>query len=184
MGQTAYATPLQIRQASAWQPSALDDDAVDLLYADAAAPRRADHGYVQAAIDLHPVDLHPVPDDTDPLFAPQATPRRQLPEPQEWLRQLSSAILECMSGVRPTNQVARWMTPRLHDRICRLNVIARRRGVTPVRCAVIRRVHICEPDDGIVEASVVVQYEGRIRAMAVRMIGMDGRWMVTALELG
>lgn len=179
MGQTAYATPLQIRQASAWQPSALEDDAVDRLYADAAAHDRDDRGYVQAAIDLHPV-----PDDTDPLFAPQATRRRHLPEPQEWLRQLSSAILECMSGVRPTNQVARWMTPRLHDRVCRRSVIARRRGVTPVRCAIIRRVHICEPDDGIVEASIVVQYEGRIRAMAVRMVGVDGRWMVTALELG
>ena len=45
--------------------------------------------------------------------------------------------------------------------------------------AVVRRVRVCEPADGIVEACAVVVSHGRVRALALRLEGLDGRWLVT-----
>nr|WP_162529402.1 Rv3235 family protein [Segeticoccus rhizosphaerae] len=47
-----------------------------------------------------------------------------------------------------------------------------------------RSVHLCQPVDGVVEACAVVLDGGRVRAMALRMSGVDHRWLVTALQLG
>ena len=48
----------------------------------------------------------------------------------------------------------------------------------------VRSVRIGEPRDGVVEACALVSDGGRLRAVAVRMEGLDGRWRVTALEIG
>ncbi|MFC6714722.1 Rv3235 family protein [Branchiibius cervicis] len=44
--------------------------------------------------------------------------------------------------------------------------------------------HACEPADGVAEVCLVVQHEGRVRAVAARLSGVDGRWLVTALQIG
>jgi hypothetical protein len=36
----------------------------------------------------------------------------------------------------------------------------------------------------VVEASAVVVARGRVQAVALRLEGQDGRWRMTALELG
>ena len=46
------------------------------------------------------------------------------------------------------------------------------------------RVHLCEPADDIVEASVVLVDGGRVRALALRLAGRDHRWVVQALQVG
>jgi Family of unknown function (DUF6459) len=48
----------------------------------------------------------------------------------------------------------------------------------------VQSVHGCSPRDGVAEATVVVNDGARIRAVAVRLEGWDGRWRVTALQLG
>jgi hypothetical protein len=52
------------------------------------------------------------------------------------------------------------------------------------RRALVRRVRICQPGDGIVEACAVVVDNGRVRAIALRMTGIDRRWVVSALQVG
>ena len=48
----------------------------------------------------------------------------------------------------------------------------------------VRAVLTCLPCNGVCEASAVVIDRGRVRALALRMEGLDGRWRVTALEIG
>jgi len=59
-----------------------------------------------------------------------------------------------------------------------------RQEPAPVRRAVVRSVHTTEPVPGVVEASAVVVDRGRVRAVALRLEGLDGRWRATALEMG
>lgn len=177
---TATAAPVQLSPASGWQPPALDEHAIDTLYDDVVTASRGRHrGYSQPALRVV-LDG----EDADPQFGPQATRADQLPEPRAWLQRIAGALLECMTGVRSTSQVSRWVSPLIHERVHARSVIAQRRGARPLHRSLVRRIHLCEPDDGVVEASVIVQHDGRVRAMALRMVGVDGRWMVTAMELG
>lgn len=177
---TAAVQPLTLSPASGWQPPALDESAVDVLYDEVvAASRDRRRGYSQPALR---VVLNT--EDIDPRFGPQATQTHLLPEPSAWAHRMAGALLECMTGVRSPSQIAHWVSPLVYERVNARSVIAKRRGARPLHRSLVRRVHLCEPDDGVVEASVVVQHDGRVRAMAVRMVGVDGRWMVTAMELG
>lgn len=180
MTATAIAQPLQLHPASGWRPPALNEHAIDTLYDDAVAASRArDRGYSQPALR---VIINT--EEIDPHFGPQATGAHLLPEPTAWTQRIAGALLECMTGVRSPSQIAKWVSPLIYERVNARSAIARRRGARPLHRSLVRRVHVCSPDDGVVEASVVVQHDGRVRAMALRIVGVDGRWMVTAMELG
>jgi hypothetical protein len=43
---------------------------------------------------------------------------------------------------------------------------------------------ICEPVDGVVEGCAVILDNGRVRALAMRLIGVDGRWVISELQVG
>ena len=45
--------------------------------------------------------------------------------------------------------------------------------------------HLGDPDrPEVVEAAVVVQHGTRVRAVALRLVGQDGKWRVSALQVG
>jgi aerobic-type carbon monoxide dehydrogenase small subunit (CoxS/CutS family) len=48
----------------------------------------------------------------------------------------------------------------------------------------VRTVRVCEPADGVAEACAVVIDGNRVRALALRLVGLDGRWRVEALQVG
>jgi hypothetical protein len=52
-----------------------------------------------------------------------------------------------------------------------------------VRRVRVRTARVCHPRDDVAEASLVVHDGGRLRAMAIRLEGRDGRWVVTALQV-
>jgi len=116
-------------------------------------------------------------------FGPQRTFSRNLPEPKAWVRCMAEALIEVMSGARPAPQVIRWTTPEVYSVVARRNAASARRTVI-ARRAIVRRVRICEPVDGVVEACAVVVDNGRVRALALRLIGVDRRWVVSALQVG
>lgn len=121
--------------------------------------------------------------EQDPHFGPQATARADLPDPHEWATQLLGLLLECAHGARPPKQLRHWMTPDCQQVVTHRHVAALRRGGA-VRPAHVRRVHVCEPLDGVVEVSAVVLLDGRPRAIAMRFNGADGRWLATELVIG
>jgi hypothetical protein len=139
--------------------------------------------YVQ---DTLAVDLASASDEQ--IFGPQSTARADLPEPGPWAGQIAQAIVEVMSGLRPAPQVVRWTTPQVYAVIARRGALAARRRAAGSRVvaqrALVRSVHVCEPADGVAECSVVVSDAARVRAMALRLTGQDGRWRVEALQIG
>lgn len=120
----------------------------------------------------------------DAFFGPQATSTPDLPEPVPWARRMIQAMLEAYEGVRSPDQLSRWVVPEIRERAHRRGLLARRRGRRSGRPPVVRSVHPCSPADGVCEIAAVVWVDGRVRALALRMSGVDGRWLITAWELG
>ncbi|MGO0575142.1 Rv3235 family protein [Ornithinimicrobium panacihumi] len=128
------------------------------------------------------VDFRSDTDDT--LFGPQATSTKDLPDAEMWARRMIMAVLEAYDGTRSADQLVRWLTPEIRERAQRRGRLARRRGRRPVRPPHIRALLTCQPADGVCEVSAAVSIHGRVRALALRMSGVDGRWLITAWELG
>jgi hypothetical protein len=89
-----------------------------------------------------------------------------------------------MAGVRQPPQILRWTTPEVYAVVARRGAVSARRGTPATRRAVVRSVRVCEPADGVAEACAVVLDGGRVRALAMRLVGMDGRWRIEALQVG
>lgn len=123
----------------------------------------------------------------DPDFGRQPTSTGHLPDPLTTCSALVQAVVEVLGGVRPAAQLVRWMSHDVHVALARRAALAarmRRGTAAQGRAAVVRGVRVCTPADGVVEASAVVVEADRVRAVAVRLEGLDGRWRATALEVG
>jgi len=118
---------------------------------------------------------------------PGAHPQPLLPDPRTWAGTLAQAVVEVLAGDRPVGQLLRWTTARIYADVSR-QAATTARECTAVRAgrarAVVRKVCVSQPVDGVAEASAVVSDGGRARAMALRLQSEDGRWLCTALELG
>lgn len=136
-------------------------------------------GYVQGSLA---VDFRQAAQDS--YFGPQATGTADLPPAELWARKLIRATLEVCDGTRSADQLTRWLAPDVRERVARRGVLARRRALRPHQPPIVRTVLLCHPTDGVCEVSAVVRSGGRVRALALRMSGVDGRWLITALELG
>jgi len=124
----------------------------------------------------------------DAFCARQATPRADLPDPRRWCARLTQALVEVLAGVRPLTQLSPWVTEGVYaDLTPRVRATSRRQGrdrgasATQAR-AQLRTIRLCEPADGVAEASAVVQYGARCRAVALRLEGLDGKWRCTELQ--
>jgi len=109
------------------------------------------------------------------------------PHAQAWAGTLAQAVVEVLAGDRPVGQLLRWTTGRVYAELSS-RAAAAAHECTAVRAsrarAVVRRVYVSQPAEGVAEASAVVSDGRRTRAMALRLQNADGRWMCTALELG
>lgn len=141
--------------------------------------------YVQDALA---VDFAAASDEQ--LFGPQPTRACDLPDPSLWASHIAQGLVEVMHGVRPPSQVMRWTTPEVYAVVARRGSRAARRRTTHGDRATsahrtrIIRVRICEPAPDVVEAAIVLLDAGRVRALALRLVGRDGRWVVEALQIG
>lgn len=112
-----------------------------------------------------------------------------LPDPGRWAGRMAQAAAEVAIGARPPGQLTGHFQ---RDELARLarrgQLVARhpsaraQRGVARLRA--VRRVHVCPVADGIVECSVVLVSGERAQAVALRLEAADGRWLVTAIQLG
>lgn len=118
----------------------------------------------------------------------EAGPVQAVPveDPASWCGSLVRAVVEALTGSRPTAQLGRWLTADLYEALARRAGLAVRIKGRPslVRQAVVRHVHVCRLSPLVAEASVVVHDGTRVRAAAVRVEAHRGRWRATALELG
>ena len=128
-----------------------------------------DLGLEESAFPLHLV--------SDPDFDPQPTPRASLPHPRIWAGKYSQAALEVLAGRRNVAQLVRWSNRPVYAQLDRR--FGQLKGMPRVM-----KVHLCEPADGIAEASVLFALDQRVRAVAMRLEGLDGRWMTTSFIVG
>lgn len=172
-GRTAAPRVLRVLPAPVVEPPA-DGQDWDDAPEPASTPR-----YVQGRLA---VDLRHRHDDS--FFGPQATSTPDLPEAGPWALRMIRAVLETYEGSRSPDQLSRWVVPEIRERAQRRGLLARRRGRRTGRPPVVRTMLASFPADGVCEVSAVVQADGRVRALAMRMSGVDGRWLITAWELG
>lgn len=124
--------------------------------------------------------------------AAQATPTAALPAPLRVATPLVRALLEIFAGDRPARQLAAAVTPEL---LCELEA-GRWRRAQRAWAGSLLSVHVSQPADGVAEvcaafAGLELRRRGtgrvearRVRCLALRLEGRDGRWMVTALVVG
>lgn len=117
------------------------------------------------------------------LEFPVARMREPTPDPTQWARGIIQATLEALNGARAPGQLQRWFAPRVHAALVARAACGRRATAVPPKITV-RSVRTVSVGEGRVEAVGVVEVAGRCRAVALRMQTYDGRWRVTALEIG
>lgn len=115
----------------------------------------------------------------DSHFAPQPTPRADLPDPRAWTPRLVQALVEVLGGLRPASQLVRWTSGEVYTAV---TAQAAHAGKAAPRGRV-RSVHVSEPADGVAEVCALVQRGPRAHAVALRLEGIDGRWQCTVFEL-
>ena len=124
----------------------------------------------------------------DDFFGHQPSPRSQLPDPEPLLINLTRCVIEVLAGARELDQLARWVSDDVYRHLLKRVVLsARARAVKGQRAQrptiPIGRVIISEPRDGVVEAVVIVHSRVRVRAVALRLEGLDRRWRASAINV-
>ncbi|MBW3086797.1 hypothetical protein KEM60_03026 [Austwickia sp. TVS 96-490-7B] len=161
----------------------LTDD--EISWEPAAAHRDAPV-VVQDLLPWHEEILRPRPTSKhrDVDFARQHTSHHDLPDAGHSAARLAMAFVEIATGARPATQVMRHCSPVVLDSLLRRQAHTVGHGLARRRPVQVRRVRTCPIYDGVVEATVIVRHAYRVSAMALRLEGLDGRWVVTALEMG
>ncbi len=103
-----------------------------------------------------------------------------LPDPRRWTARLARSALECLHGRRPLQQLVRWTAEPVYRDLARRAIA---QDEAPAVRPRIRALRVCRVTPTVAEASVVVQWGGAARAVAVRLEADDGRWLCTAFDL-
>lgn len=126
--------------------------------------------------------------DEQEFFGQQPTPTASLPDPRPLLENLTRCVVEILAGARELEQIARWVSDDVYGHLLKRVVISSRarqaKGQKPARPSfTIGSTTICEPRDGVVEAVIIVRGRARVRAVALRLEGLDNRWRATAVNV-
>ncbi|MEP6561918.1 MAG: Rv3235 family protein [Nakamurella sp.] len=106
------------------------------------------------------------------------TSTEQLPSADRSASVLARGLVEVLSGRRPLAQLRVHCAPEVYA-----GLVARP-ATGPLALPHLLTVRVCEPADGVAEVSAAFRRADRVRALAFRLQGVDGRWRITALQLG
>ncbi|MFE9688673.1 Rv3235 family protein [Micromonospora sp. NPDC005806] len=183
--------PVRLRPAPPIDPPLVDDGTpctdVDQLTFDLFDPRRRDQGRPAG----RPVEVRPVP--TGPGRRPAGPPATALvtatPEATRAAYRFVRTFLEIVNGYRPPGQLRPLCLPDAATRVTAELTRASRR-VGPVRrratrpALQLRRLRVCEPRAGAVEAVAVLAGAGGASwAIALRLEHRRGTWLCTVLDV-
>ena len=115
-------------------------------------------------------------EEFDPDFAPVPTPSSALPNLLIWNRTILLSVLEIWAGKRSPNQLARWCQSQIYQELLRS-------VGSQVEIGKIRKIYIQEPLDGLCEVVATIRFGTRLKSIAMRVEGVDGRWLCTQLKL-
>ena len=132
------------------------------------------------AIEVKKPRLYLVPstfgEEFDAEFAPQPTSASDLPDINPLILQFIYNTLEIWAGKRSPQQL---------QHLCHYTVFSEIQKMTGSLKEIgrVRKTRITEPLDGVCEATVTVRFGDRLRVIAIRFEGLDGRWLCTCLTL-
>ena len=108
-----------------------------------------------------------------------------LPDPTRAARAIVGAVCQVLAGRRPVDHLARWTSLELFQALVRRVGLAHRiMGVHPVPTPAVVSVRAELTLSGACEAAAVLDDGGRVRGAAMRLELRQGRWQLTALEIG
>lgn len=124
-------------------------------------------------------------------FGPQPTPSAELPDPGPFALKLVGGMLECAHGLRNPAQFSRWVNEEVYYKVTELasRIAAHDSEIRKTKARRMRpqfrfgNIILNNPRDGIVEASIVVYGPARVRAVALRLEGLDHRWQATSFTM-
>ncbi|WP_144276205.1 Rv3235 family protein [Demequina sp. NBRC 110053] len=125
-----------------------------------------------------------------PLSSAQPAPgllpraRRALGDPTPLACTVAKAAMEAVLGGPSLDPYVRWLDPATFNQIARQRSLALRAGRRLTGPVGIRRARASRVARDAAEVSVVIDYDGRCRAAALRLEEVAGRWQVTQLLLG
>jgi hypothetical protein len=124
----------------------------------------------------------------DELFDYQPTGTESLPPAKEFVTGFVPKVLETIHGLREVRSLGKQMTHTVYAAIearaagVKLrNQVAKEPPPRPVFA--LGNVVISEPRDGVCEAAAVVHGPTRVRAVALRIEGLDNRWKATSFRM-
>jgi hypothetical protein len=112
----------------------------------------------------------------DPDFAPNPSPLEELPNIERWTLLYLICVIEILAGRRPIAQIAR-STHRFT-----FNEIAAKSGSLR-EVPRIKKIHRHQPIEGVVEVTMTLEIQQRVRALVARFEGVDKRWICTEFSL-
>jgi hypothetical protein len=124
----------------------------------------------------------------DELFDYQPTGTHSLPPAKDFVAGFVPKVLETIHGLREVRTLGKQMTHTVYAAIearaagVKLrNQVAKEPAPRPVFA--LGNVIISEPRDGVCEAAAVVHGPTRVRAVALRIEGLDNRWKATSFRM-
>ena len=111
-----------------------------------------------------------------PKFSSVPSNLTDLPNINEWSESFIITIIEIWSGRRGVMQLAN---------NCHRSVINKliKQGKELDNSCRIRKIYLNQPIEGVIEATVTLRIEERVRSLILRFEGVDKRWVCTELNL-
>jgi hypothetical protein len=128
------------------------------------------------------------PIESEEYFGVQYSRTQDLPDPVESLKVLATGVVEVIAGTRQVDQLARWLSDDVYQR---LQFRARRAEAQRVEQGVkahyqnlsVGGLRTCSPRDGVLESVVLLSSRSRTRAVAIRLEGINSRWRATSVSV-
>jgi hypothetical protein len=111
-----------------------------------------------------------------PKFSSAPSNLTDLPDINEWSESFIITIIEIWSGRRGVMQLAN---------NCHRSVINKliKQGKELDNSCRIRKIYLNQPIEGVIEATVTLRINERVRSLILRFEGVDKRWVCTELNL-
>ncbi|MFM6971327.1 MAG: Rv3235 family protein [Rhodoluna sp.] len=126
--------------------------------------------------------------EAEEFFGQQYNTTAELPDPTNSLQAVATGVVEVIAGTRQVDQLARLLTDEVYQRLSVRAKLAREiRESKGIKARYqnfrIQRIAQESPRDGVIESVVLVNSAKRVRAVTIRLEGINHRWRATSVSV-
>jgi Family of unknown function (DUF6459) len=126
--------------------------------------------------------------EEEDFFGVQYSRTQDLPDPEDSLKALATGVVEVIGGSRQVEQLARWLSDEVYQRLqLRANKARIQRAeagkVAHFQNLTVQSLRTSSPRDGVIESVVLLNSRSRTRAVTIRLEGINARWRATSVSL-